>query len=470
MMSRPTRYRNLLHWLMLGLLAGTPALAGTIPLEWDPVSDEGVQGYYVYFGSGPGDYSSSRRQYTTSTSYDLSVGNCPSSPHYVAVKAWNGFSESEVFSNEIAGYPEAYLTPGSHLPAEIQTPAEGQSERDVDVTVSGANFRSGAAVRFTVVEGSGVSVVSGSESVISCTQVGATLRVSESATQGTTVRVEVSVEDIPQEVPSSTRTYAQPRTFEFTVVEAPSDFAVVWSTPGAEETDVDPGVTAQVRFNRSLNPQKVTGKYFKLKRVGPPGRPKGKARLASGSPSLEADGKTVTLTVQGALAGEERYAIFVKGGKKGVKDVDGSKLPGKWQQVPGFVTRPFLEGIIYGDTADSAGSVLEPSTEVPTTSVIVIEFSEPVAASSLSKSNPMIKWPKNGRIPLEGGMPRLSADGYSIILEPAGVLPAGSRLKVIVKGGSKGVQSARGVILTENKITTEFTTPVGSVSSMGVAE
>jgi hypothetical protein len=456
--------------LVLAMMAVPPALAGTIPLQWDPSAEEEVQGYYVYWGSGPDDYSPSRRIYTTSTTFDLNLADCPSSPHYVSVKAWNGFSESLQFADEIAGFPRAALIEGSQSPSELALPQPGETENRVEVRVSGQNFRSGSTVGFRVVSGSGVSVEADSARVVSCTQVAATLIVSDGATPGATVTVEVSLDGIPQELPTGTLTYADPRDYEFTIVEASTDFAVMSATPTAESTDVDPGTTVQVLFNRSLDPSKVTGKRFKVKRVGPPGRPRGKARLAPGSPYLESDGRTVTMVVEGALAGNERYAAFVKGGGKGVKDVDGNTLPGKWQQVPGFVTRAFLEGISYGDSPESAGSALVPSGEVPMDSVIVVEFSEPVAASSLSSTNPMIKWPKNGKIPLAGGTPRLSDDGRSIILEPAGILPAGSNLKVIVKGGTKGVKSTRGVILTENKITTGFTTPVGSVSAMGVAE
>jgi hypothetical protein len=450
MMGRARGSTSRLFLLPLAALLCQIGLAGTLPLEWNPVQEQDVQGYYVYYGSAAGVYES--REYTTATTLDLSLADCPANAYHVAVKAWNGSQESETFSNEVVGLPTPFLT------ANELVPSQGEQGGTLTVRAEGWNFVPGATVVFQFDE-PGVTV--SSTRVYSCRQVEATITIAETAALGPTA-VTLTVDN-----PDGTYTSGS---LSFEVVEPPEMFAVLGATPPDSSTDVDPGTEVQVRFNSPLKPKKVTGDRFKIKRVGPPGRGKGKARLATGSPRLEADGTTVTMTLKKPLAGNERYAVWVKGGRKGVKDVNGDALPSSWIQAPGFVSRAFLEDISFGDSLTGGGSSLVPSSEVPTDSIFLVEFSEEVDASSVTNTSVMIKWPGTGKIPLAGGKPRLSADGRSIIVEPAGVLPSGTNLKLIVKGRSVGVKSARGVILTESKITTEFTTPVGSVSSMGVAE
>ena len=66
-------------------LAAAPAGAGSMPLAWDPVDDEDLQGYRVYYGTAPGSYSDSV-DVGNATSHTL-TGLTDCTRYYVAVKA-----------------------------------------------------------------------------------------------------------------------------------------------------------------------------------------------------------------------------------------------------------------------------------------------------------------------------------------------------------------------------------------------
>jgi hypothetical protein len=151
--------------LVLLLLAGLPAMAGTIGVQWDPVTHPDLTGYKVYSGGAAGDYSQTLT--TVNTQANVPVNDC--SAYFVAVKAVaattdpeddDGIMESNDFSNEISGWGAPQVSTG--VPRAIKT------NKVVPFAVHGLNFQSGATV---VVAGATVTDVQ----VVDCRVISATI-------------------------------------------------------------------------------------------------------------------------------------------------------------------------------------------------------------------------------------------------------------------------------------------------------
>ena len=138
----------------LALAAAAAALAvsaqaGQIQLAWDPVA--GATGYRVYYGTQPGTYTGNMTTSGTSATV-TGLQNCTT--YYLAVKAYNAAGESPSFSNELSGWARPEISAAA--------PGVAMQGSQVTVTVSGANFQSGAIVEMDAprVTVSGVRTVS----------------------------------------------------------------------------------------------------------------------------------------------------------------------------------------------------------------------------------------------------------------------------------------------------------------------
>lgn len=129
------RLSRSLRWtfgLALVAVAGT-AFAGEIELAWDPTT--GASGYRVYYGTTSGQYD---RFVTVSAPQTTLTGLQDCTTYFVAVKAVNGAGESSTFSNEVSGWARPSLT--------ASNPSAAKQGDQTVITISGANFQSGAAV------------------------------------------------------------------------------------------------------------------------------------------------------------------------------------------------------------------------------------------------------------------------------------------------------------------------------------
>jgi hypothetical protein len=440
-------FRSMLVPVLLLLMSGGAA-AQEIDLTWDPVNDTDLAGYRIFYdtqeGSGYRNFVDVGLTTTWSLGSQDELSYC--TYYYVAVKARDLAGQlSDAYSNQVVGYPHPVVTsmaPNTLNPGEVGT-----------VVVQGNGFAQDANPTFG---DAGVEIVEGTISIDHCGQMTFQVQVDAEAQEGSrsfeVVNTDGSYIYIPQ---------------AFNV----GGFAVVGVTPGASTNNVDPTTEVQVQFSHPLESNRVNGVRFKTLRMGPPGRSTGKARMAAGYPRLEGDGMTVTLKPKTSFEAGQRYAVFVKGGKKGVRDTEGNTLPTHFQQGPGFTTADLIETITYGPSAAAATTPLEPGAEVPVDSVFVVHFSEPVRLSSSNKVVFKIRRPGKGKLQLAGsGHPVRSTDGYRVILEPADVMPSGQNLELQIKGRTKGVKSERGVTMALAKVTVSFTTQVGSPATLGVAE
>ena len=152
---------------------GAVVYAGTISLAWDNVSHPELAGYRVYYGTSSGSYP---QWVDTGTSPQValdSLADCTN--YYVAVKARgvDGTSESPLFSNEIVGWARPIISGAN--------PASVERASRVDLTISGANFMSGASVSF-----SDPSITVNSVAVNGCNEIVVNVDVPASASIGAT--------------------------------------------------------------------------------------------------------------------------------------------------------------------------------------------------------------------------------------------------------------------------------------------
>lgn len=168
MHRRPTVRVTLLGLLVLSLSASLHA--DTISMAWDPLTDPALAGYRVYYGTSSENYTLTQDVGLTPEVVLSGLSSC--TDYYVAVKGLTGDgTESLEFSNEISGWARPIVTAAS--------PQSLQQATTQDVTISGANFRSGLALTSSI---PGVTV--NGVSVQGCNQLTVNLSVGSEATLG----------------------------------------------------------------------------------------------------------------------------------------------------------------------------------------------------------------------------------------------------------------------------------------------
>ena len=164
---------RILRWLflvvatLLFVLIPSIISAGTIKLQWDPVSDPDLAGYKVYYGTSPGVYTSNTSVAVQNSADLTNLQDCR--VYYLAVKAVdaNG-NESLAFSNEISGM-------SAPIPASISPSNAKQATNGLNVTITGSNFDTQARPDF------GPDIVVNNYSTSSCNQMTANISILEAA-------------------------------------------------------------------------------------------------------------------------------------------------------------------------------------------------------------------------------------------------------------------------------------------------
>jgi hypothetical protein len=121
----------------------------------------------------------------------------------------------------------------------------------------------------------------------------------------------------------------------FTTVAAPDTTGpqVTGTSPSDGAGAVPVGVAPQLTFDEPVDPATVTPETVLL--VDAEGRA---VAQSSGSPSLSADGMTVTVTPAAELAENATYRLRVLGGPAGVADEAGNRMDATFEQAAGFTT------------------------------------------------------------------------------------------------------------------------------------
>jgi len=291
----------------LALMHSATALAGSMPLAWNPVEDYDLAGYYVYYGTSSGEYQTV-----------LNVGNVTTYPlnglddctrYYVAVKAHDlAGNRSESFSNEVAGLPTPVVSSVSAAYAE-----RGQS---LTVSVTGASFDNGAKVSF-----SDPTITVHSSTYVSCTQVDAVISIATDASIGWNA---VSVINPDQSF----------GTLEAAFEVGPFALPTVLKTSPADgATGVPIGANPTVTFSEEMNANFITDETVGL--LLPDGT---EVLQAAGSPILDETGTVATIVPARALAEYSLYRIAVLHGPSGLQDRAGFSMGAPFIQDPGFRT------------------------------------------------------------------------------------------------------------------------------------
>lgn len=309
----------------LVFLLPAAALAGQIPLAWDPVPDDDVAGYRVYRGLSP-DALDDMTDVGPVTSTTLTgVPSC--TIWTIGVKAYDQAGlESTSFSNLVRGYPRPVIesvTPSVVAPGQTRT-----------LTVTGLNFDPGDAsdplhpAAVATVNYAGVTV--DATDVVSCTEMRVTVTASASAQPGD-VTLFVENPDLSWSNPSSHPWVFASKPAAFSIeAEDDGEAPTVDSTspqPGAQQ--VPANVLPQVTFSEAVDPASVTSSTVRL--VDSAGAP---VAAEAGSPVVE--GAVVTIRPARPLAAETTYRIAVRGGAGGVTDLAGNPVPADYTQTPGF--------------------------------------------------------------------------------------------------------------------------------------
>ena len=311
------------------LLTCFPASAGSISLQWRPNTDTATRGYRVYWGAGPRTYTSSLDVRTATSTVLSGLTDCAMS--YVAVKAYDsGGRESTSHSNEVSGWPRPAITSVS--------PADAEEGRRLTLTLTGTNFRAGAAVRFLP---AGITV--NSVTVDSCTRI---------RVDATLARVFDGVVDV--QATTAEGPYGVGRDL-FTVTPSRQPW-VVTGDPQNADTNVPTSVRPMIFFSEALRRSSVNTSTVRLLDWN-----RTPVAQASGSPTLSSDGRTATIIPASPLRTGRTYYLEVRDGSTGVVDLAGNPLVRSYTQSTGF------------RTASTASQTSEPDLEAPSLSGITVD-------------------------------------------------------------------------------------------------
>jgi len=109
---------------LLCLFLSSNALASSVTVAWDPSSDLGVAGYFVYVGTTSGSYSVKLNagNYTTATVSDL----FPGYTYYFAATSYDVYGDESSFSSpEVSAVISAMLSDTTPPTVTITSPSDG---------------------------------------------------------------------------------------------------------------------------------------------------------------------------------------------------------------------------------------------------------------------------------------------------------------------------------------------------------
>jgi len=81
--------------------AFSPALAGSIPLRWDPAAHPSLAGYRIYYGTTHGSYANSITINNAATS-TYTISNLPAGTYYMTIRAFDTSNNESVSSPELS--------------------------------------------------------------------------------------------------------------------------------------------------------------------------------------------------------------------------------------------------------------------------------------------------------------------------------------------------------------------------------
>ena len=163
------------------VLATLPVSAGTVSLEWNPVSDSDLAGYRIYYGTNPNNLSQQTDVGTVTAHTVTGLADCTS--WHLAVKAFDTSGQESVdLSNLVSGWPRPVVSSAA--------PSSGGQGEQVTVTLTGSNFQSGATVLL-----SDPDLVAGPTTVNACGELVVTITIAPGAALGP---VDVEVENPDQ--------------------------------------------------------------------------------------------------------------------------------------------------------------------------------------------------------------------------------------------------------------------------------
>ena len=154
------------------ILAASPAWAGSVTLSWDPVPDADRAGYRIYYGTVSGTYPNNVDAGNVTTYTINNLTDC--TIYFFSVKAYDTAGNlSTLFSNELSGMAKPTVT-------AVNPTSATQNSSNLNLTLTGTNFRTGAVVTFS---GTGITV--NSVSVGSCSSLTANVTIAPTAATGT---------------------------------------------------------------------------------------------------------------------------------------------------------------------------------------------------------------------------------------------------------------------------------------------
>ena len=296
-------------FLAVCLLVVSPAVGGTMSIAWDPVIDPDPVDYRVYWGRAPGAYDQQRDVGPVLSTTLSGLVDC--TVYHVAMKARDAAGTlSASFSNEVRGYPSPRAT--------AVTPATAEQGQTLGITILGANFMTGATVRF-----GNPNITVSSVTVGSCSQLTASVVVGSAGAAGPTT-IEVTNPDRVSGTSAGLFT-----------VEAGIPPSIVSVFPSAATTNVPVDVQPRVAFSEPMLASTVTSTTVSL--LDSTGLP---VAQRSGSPMLSADRVTAVVVPSEELASLETYRFRVQGGASGVKDLALHAMASTFVQTGGFTTVP----------------------------------------------------------------------------------------------------------------------------------
>lgn len=397
--------------ILLCLTALAPASrAGSIPLTWDPVSDDDLEGYRIYYDTSPGTYGEVVDVGNTTTHTLEGLDDC--TRYYIAVKAYDASgNESEAYSNELAGLPTPVISSVS--------PGQGEQDQSLTVTVTGASFDEGASVAFS---GPGITVHS--TTYLSCHQLEASISITANAV--------LSLRDV--DAVNQDQSFGR-LAASFEVVEATPP-QVIGTDPADGANDVSVAVHPAVTFSEPMDPSSITPQTVRL--LDPAGAA---VSQAAGSPSLDGSGTVATIVPLEDLQYEVAYRIEVVGGGSGVLDTLGTPMDATYRQDPGFTTGvvPDAEPPSVDDTDPADGAVGVPMQVNPT-----VTFNEPLDPATVGPTTIRLLRPNGSAVPQAAGSPGLDASGTVATITPLEDLDEKTRYRIQVRGGDTGVKDLAG--------------------------
>jgi len=400
------------------LFAALPARAGSMPLEWNPVTDPDVAGYKVYYGTATGSYGAPVDVGSLTTATLGNLSDC--TRYYIAVKAYDtSGNQSAVFSDEVVGY----ATPVS---ASV-SPATGERGRTVTVTVTGANFDTGVTASFL-----DPKVVVTGATLVSCSQLRLTVAIAMDATLGAR-----TLEVTNLDGSFTARTSA----FQVTDVSAPG---VTSTSPAAGATNVAISVQPSVTFTEPMDGATITASSVRLLLADGT-----QVAQAPGSPSLDPSGTSARITPAASLQYSTTYRVLVT---TAARDAQGTPMAAAFTMSPGFATAaapatpPSVSSTTPGDGATGVPAGIQPA----------VVFNEAMLAATISASTVQLLAPDGSSVPQAPGSPLLDATGTVATIVPASPLTQGATYRLRILGGASGVKD-----LASTSMTATFTQATG---------